>query len=276
MPDESVNRLRAIGEWMKTNGEAIYGAKATPYPHEFPWGGITQKGNRLYLLFTHWPGERFALPGLHNRVQKATLLADERAHIEVSQTRDNDCDMLKLRLPECPDPNVAVVALDLDGAPDVDQTAIQQADGSITMIASMVNLHVPKSETQIYIGESGVIENWFSTSNWIDCEFKVSHPGAFEIRIHTSALRRAREWMGGHEVRVDISGHRFRKTITPDAWSDSPKARYFPEAATVIGDVQLDTPGSYTIEVRAESIDKKSRAGLSLSAITLTRKERKT
>ena len=273
VPDESVNRLRAIGEWMKTNGEAIYGAKATPYPHEFPWGGITQKGNRLYLLFTHWPGERFALPGLHNRVQKATLLADERAHLEVSQTRDNDCDMLELRLPECPDPNVAVVALDLDGTPEVDQTAIQQADGSITMIASMVNLHVPKSEPQIYIGESGVIENWFSTSNWIDCEFKVSHPGAFEIRIHTSALRRAREWMGGHEVRVDISGHSFRKTITPDAWSDSPKARYFPEAATVIGDVQLDTPGVYTIEVRAESINKKSRAGLSLSAITLTRKE---
>ena len=158
---------------MKTNGEAIYGSKATPYPYEFPWGGITQKDNRLYLLFTTWPGEDFTLLGLHNRVTKATLLADKNAHIDVSQTRDSDCDILTLRLPECPDPNVSVVALELDGAPDVDQTALQQTDGSITMIASMANLHTPESGTQIRIGESGVIEDWFDTSNWIDCDFKV-------------------------------------------------------------------------------------------------------
>ncbi len=271
VPMPSVNRLRAIGKWMQTNHEAIYDSKATPYPYEFPWGGITQKGNRLYLLFTRWPGERFVLLGLHNRVKKATLLADNRAHIAVSQTRDNDCDMLELRLPKCPDPNVSVVALDLDGAPEVDQTALQQADGSITAIAGMMTLHASKSETPLRIGESGVIENWFDTSNWVACDFKVSQLGTFEVRVHTSALRRAREWTGGHKVRVDISGKTFRKTITPDAWSDSPKARYFPEAATLIGHVQIETPGVHTVEIRAESINKKSRAGLSISAITLTR-----
>ena len=69
-------------------------------------------------------------------------------------------------------------------------------------------------------------------------------------------------------MRVDIAGNTFRKTITPDVWSDSPKAQYFPEAATIIGQVQLDNPGVYTIEVRAESINKESRAGLSVSAIS--------
>ncbi len=272
VPQPSINRLLAIGKWMKTNGEAIYGTKATPYPYEFPWGGITQKGNRLYLLFTKWPGKRFVLPGLRNRVKKATLLANKRAKIEVAQSRDNDLDynILELRLPKRPDPNVSVVALDLDDAPDVDQTAIQQSDGSITMIASMVNKHTPKSGTQIFIGESGVIENWFTKSNWIDCDFKVSKAGIFEVRVHTSALRRAREWAGGHKVRVDVVGKTFRKTIKPDEWSDSPKAQYFPEAATIIGKVQIDKPGTYSVKVRAESINKKSRAGLSLSAITLT------
>ena len=139
------------------------------------------------------------------------------------------------------------------------------------MIASMANLHTPESGTQIRIGESGVIEDWFDTANWIDCDFKVFKPGTFEIRVHTSALRRAREWIGGHEVRVDIAGNTFCKTITPDAWSDSPKAQYFPEAATIIGQVQLHNPGTYTIEVRAESINEQSRAGLSLSAISLMR-----
>ena len=271
VPMPSINRLRAIGEWMNTNSEAIYGTKATPYPYEFPWGGITQKGNRLYLLFTTWPGEHFTLLGLRNRVTNATLPADKKAHIDVSQTRDSDCDILTLRLPECPDPNVSVVALELDGAPDVDQTALQQTDGSITMIASMANLHTPESGTQIRIGETGVIQDWFDTSNWIDCDFKVFKPGTFEIRVHTSTLRRVREWTGGHEVRVDIAGSTFRKTITPDVWSDSPKAQYFPEAATIIGQVQLDNPGLHTIEVCAESINKESRAGLSVSAISLMR-----
>ena len=90
------------------------------------------------------------------------------------------------------------------------------------------------------------------------------------MRVHTSALRRAREWAGGHKVRVDVVGKTFRKTIKPDEWSDSPKAQYFPEAATIIGKVQIDKPGTYSVKVRAESINKKSRAGLSLSAITLT------
>ena len=272
VPQPSVNRLISIGKWMKTNGEAIYGTKATPYPYEFPWGGITQKGNRLYLLFTKWPGKRFTLPGLRNRVKKATLLANKRAKIEVSQSRDNDLDydILQLTLPKRPDPNVSVIALDLEGPPDVDQIAIQQADKSITMIASMTHLHTPKTGTQIFIGESGVIENWFTKSNWIDCEFKVSEPGTFEIRIHTSAIRRVRQWTGGHKVRVDVGNKTFRKTIKADEWNDSARARYFPEAATIIGKVQLDTPGIHAIKVKAESINKKSRAGLSVSAITLT------
>ena len=194
-----------------------------------------------------------------------------RCKSDLTQIRASDCDILKLRLPECPDPNVSVIALELDGTPDVDQTALQQTDGSITMIASMANLHTPESGTQIRIGESGVIEDWFDTANWIDCDFKVFKPGTFEVRVHTSALRRAREWTGGHEVRVDIAGNTFRKTITPDAWSDSPKAQYFPEATTIIGEIQLDKPGVYTIEVRAESINKESRAGLSVSAISLIR-----
>ena len=38
-----------------------------------------------------------------------------------------------------------------------------------------------------------------------------------------------------------------------------------------IGQVQLDEPGLYTIEVRAESINEQSQAGLSISAISLMR-----
>lgn len=43
IPKESQTRLKTMGEWLEKNGEAIYGAKAGPYPYELNWGSITQK-----------------------------------------------------------------------------------------------------------------------------------------------------------------------------------------------------------------------------------------
>ena len=47
IPDESIERLRAMGKWMKTNGEAIYGTTASPIPHP-AWGRITTKARRRH------------------------------------------------------------------------------------------------------------------------------------------------------------------------------------------------------------------------------------
>lgn len=48
LPDEALERLRAMGEWLRTNGETIYGTRAgVVAPH--PWGVSTQKGDRLFL-----------------------------------------------------------------------------------------------------------------------------------------------------------------------------------------------------------------------------------
>lgn len=44
VPDESVRSLRAIGAWMKTNGESIYGTRASLVA-DLPWGRSTTKGN---------------------------------------------------------------------------------------------------------------------------------------------------------------------------------------------------------------------------------------
>ena len=33
---------RGMGDWLKKNGEAIYGTEAGPYPYEISWGTITR------------------------------------------------------------------------------------------------------------------------------------------------------------------------------------------------------------------------------------------
>lgn len=48
LPDEALERLRAVGEWLRANGETVYGTRAgVVAPH--PWGVSTQKGDKLFL-----------------------------------------------------------------------------------------------------------------------------------------------------------------------------------------------------------------------------------
>lgn len=53
-PQESIERLAGIGEWMQVNGEAIYGTSASPYPAP-DWGRFTQKDGVLYAHILNWP-----------------------------------------------------------------------------------------------------------------------------------------------------------------------------------------------------------------------------
>lgn len=48
LPDAALDRLRGIGEWMKKNGESIYGTSATDFGEQ-PWGVLTKKEGRLFL-----------------------------------------------------------------------------------------------------------------------------------------------------------------------------------------------------------------------------------
>ena len=48
LPDESLYRLKAMGQWMDVYGETIYGTKAGLVPEQ-PWGVSTRKGNRNFL-----------------------------------------------------------------------------------------------------------------------------------------------------------------------------------------------------------------------------------
>ena len=50
--DEAVERLNAIGKWMKANGKAIYGTTITPHYHEGSVWFTSSKEGRLYAVCT--------------------------------------------------------------------------------------------------------------------------------------------------------------------------------------------------------------------------------
>jgi alpha-L-fucosidase len=82
IPAPSVERLRAIGAWLKVNGEAIYGTSASPF-EKLAWGRCTKKvkGNTttLYLHVFDWPADgNLLVPGLTSTVKSAALLAGRK------------------------------------------------------------------------------------------------------------------------------------------------------------------------------------------------------
>jgi len=72
---KALERLRAVGEWMRLHGRAIYGCTASDYPPP-PDCRYTQQGHRLYLHFFAWPFKHVHLDGLAGKVEYAQLLND--------------------------------------------------------------------------------------------------------------------------------------------------------------------------------------------------------
>ena len=77
VPEESVRLFKEIGNWMKVNGDAIYGTRANPFNEEFQWGRVTRKeDNKFYLLIYNKPADgTITLPCTFKKV-KAIVLKD--------------------------------------------------------------------------------------------------------------------------------------------------------------------------------------------------------
>ena len=74
----SVDRLRAIGEWMKVNDESIYGTVNSPFD-KLAWGRCTAKSNKLYFHVFDWPTNgKLEVPAIKNKIKKAYLLANKK------------------------------------------------------------------------------------------------------------------------------------------------------------------------------------------------------
>jgi alpha-L-fucosidase len=85
---KAVEYLTRIGQWLRTNGECIYGVEASPFPTAPAWGYVTRRPGRLYLIVKDWPMQ-ISLPALKDRAAGAYLLSDpKRTPLNLHQTSE--------------------------------------------------------------------------------------------------------------------------------------------------------------------------------------------
>lgn len=277
IPAPSVERLRRVGQWVRGNGEAIYGAGPSPFPCELEWGAITQKPGRLYLHVFDWPegpGGQLVIRGLRSRVRGAALLAGGAA-LKVSRGLvgtgggagvgaavgggagigkgtgtaaggDAGVDEVRITLPpDAPDPDVSVIALDIEGAPEVDPRLLQAPSGAVALEACLAERRAPLTGDSV-----GLLNHWLEPGARVDWTFTVVDPGAFEVEVWTAPQRRV-PWQGGQEVHIAVADQELRVPLAEDDRRPSPRSPHQSYVVTRCGRVQIPSAGAYALSLTA-------------------------
>lgn len=191
IPEPSVERLKAIGEWMDVNGESIYGTVASPF-FKLPWGRCTQRsaerGSILYLHVFNWPDNHILdVPGMQARVKKVYLLADKEQRLSHS-FKGGD---LLIELPDdMPDPVNTVVVVETRGEVKVISNMPSLSDGFIELPAGFADIHNPGYGIHAKLAGTGgdaIITGWTDPRTRLEWMFHTGETGSFKVKALVKA-----------------------------------------------------------------------------------------
>lgn len=234
IPQPSVERLLAMGQWLRRNGEAIYGAGPTPF-RRLPWRCTTKPGRLFVHLFSwQWPGERMEIPGLKNPVARAYFLSEPQRALPVRRTETG----WSLDLPEQPpDPIDSVLVLEIEGLPQVEaQFLRQEEDGQVVLPAREASLDARRAR---YEPDKDCIGFWTDRRDLAQWEFELLRPGTFSVVVVQACTPEE----AGSRYAVTVGSQELRGQVREtSSWTK------FVEVT--LGQVALTQPGRYTLTVR--------------------------
>jgi alpha-L-fucosidase len=190
LPEDQVARLRAMGDWLRTNGEAIYGTVGQKLADDDDNLRFTRSGNRVYVIMRHWPTtNQLNLPAIGSTPTMATLLAGGD---ELTMDATEELQLCGLPM-EPPDANPQVVRLEFDDEPELEPRVVVPPEprtirvnerGATTLTAADAasrGLGVKGAHLRL---RDGVITGWQAPEQTAVWSVNAVHAGRYDVRIH--------------------------------------------------------------------------------------------
>ncbi|PYX94720.1 MAG: alpha-L-fucosidase [Acidobacteria bacterium] len=274
IPQPAVQALSEMGQWIKVNGNALYGTSGGPFNYDQSWGVISARPGKLYLHVFDWPQKELTLYGLKNKVQSAYLLAgNKKLKFNQSMDKNVDTNVLRVSLPAAaPDKNDSVVVLNIAGEPEVDTSLIQQPSGAVDLNAYLGNIHKADKDSTLRMDTRGVAEHWTNKEDWLDWNFKLVQPGTFDVVLVTSGQKNNHNWEGGHKVGIEVAGQKIAGTVNNDGEENDPVKpywNYWNYVISKLGRVTIEKAGAYQLSLKPDSIVSEQKLGLTLVEVKL-------
>ena len=84
---ENVDTLMAIGSWLESYGDAVYGTRKGPIrPQE--WGATVTKGNLTYIHVLEYKGREIEIKGIPSDRIRSAVYFDDGSRADIKRTAD--------------------------------------------------------------------------------------------------------------------------------------------------------------------------------------------
>jgi len=241
---QAVERLEAVGEWMKVNGESIYGTQASPMG-ELEWGRCTSKESNgettLYFHVYDWPADgKLVVPGLKNAVQNVSLL--EGGTPLKAESGD---DGVSVSLPaEAPDEHASVIAIKVSGTLEVEAVLpTVGTDGKLALTAdrAYINNNEGSKNAGVRLHDDVPhIGYWLDNQASVEWAFRTKVPGEYEVRAELSVEAAKTKFV------VSVAG----QSLTTEVESTGGYGKY---KEKTLGTINIDQAGDHTLRVKPEA-----------------------
>lgn len=173
--------FRKVGEWLKINGEAIYGTRANPY-YNSPYL-CTTKENKIYFHLFNWPEGSFIIERLNSAVKKVWMLADPtQKQLEFSKEGNK----IRISLPENkPDSINSIIVVETDDVADI-QNFLPAEDKNGTINIPARKITIIEERFSSLNEDQSVLSINDTRRAWVNGSFEVNFPGKYDIYINNS------------------------------------------------------------------------------------------